>query len=227
MGFGFDSIKKKKKKEIARWVPIERNSDFKRVESTSPVFFGFGNPERLIRRVYGVKLSTIQTSPVTRLFLPFVVRFQRFENWKRHERKIRGEGKSRGEKGERGGREREKERGIFVIRKSKLRPSRTIAVARVPWDLWFNAFSFADFNSRASPTSRPKYFPPRETRFYPALHARDITVAFKLEKERGRGNRKVNGGRERTNESERKKKREKEKETNGRKGNPVELGFLS
>lgn len=135
MGFGFDSIKKKKKKEIARWVPIERNSDFKRVESTSPVFFGFGNPERLIRRVYGVKLSTIQTSPVTRLFLPFVVRFQRFENWKRHERKIRGEGKSRGEKGERGGREREKERGIFVIRKSKLRPSRTIAVARVIFDL--------------------------------------------------------------------------------------------
>lgn len=37
----------------------------------------------------------------------------------------------------------------------------------------------------------------------------------------------MNGGRERTNESERKKKREKEKETNGRKGNPVELGFLS
>lgn len=42
MGFGFNQ---KKKKEIARWVPIERNSDFKRVESTSPVFFGFGNPE--------------------------------------------------------------------------------------------------------------------------------------------------------------------------------------
>lgn len=37
----------------------------------------------------------------------------------------------------------------------------------------------------------------------------------------------MNGGRERTNESERKKKREKEKETNWRKGNPVELGFLS
>lgn len=68
-------------KKIVAWRCVSRSKGTRiSNESTSPVFFGFGNLERLIRRVYGVKLSTIQTSSVTGLFLSFVVRFQRFKN---------------------------------------------------------------------------------------------------------------------------------------------------
>lgn len=82
-------------------------------ESTSRVFFGFGNPERLIRRVYGVKLSTIQTSSATRLFLSFVVRFQRFSK-----RENEGFGARKISRRERSEKERErekKERGGFLL----------------------------------------------------------------------------------------------------------------
>lgn len=201
------SIRENKKIVACRCVSRSKGTRISN-ESTSPVFFGFGNLERLIRRVYGVKLSTIQTSSVTGLFLSFVVRFQRFKN------------EGFGAKKNIEARKREKkERGIFVIRKSKLRLSRTIAVARVPRDLWFNVLSFADFNSRAS-NFPSRDFSPRETRFYPALYARerrDITVAFKLEKkkrERGEGGRKIEKWMKEGNEQTRVRERTKNERSN-------------
>lgn len=187
-------------------VSIERNSDFKRVDFSSI----FRVRESWTSYSTRIRCQTVNDSNEFRDRVVSLVRCSLSTFQKRHE--------GFGAKKNIEARKREKkERGIFVIRKSKLRLSRTIAVARVPRDLWFNVLSFADFNSRAS-NFPSRDFSPRETRFYPALYARerrDITVAFKLEKkERKRGgrkeNRKVNEGRERTNESERKNKKREE-----------------
>lgn len=94
------SIRENKKIVACRCVSRSKGTRISN-ESTSPVFFGFGNLERLIRRVYGVKLSTIQTSSVTGLFLSFVF------NVSKTPRRIRGEEKYRGEE------EREKREGDF------------------------------------------------------------------------------------------------------------------
>lgn len=165
-------------KKIVAWRCVSRSKGTRiSNESTSPVFFGFGNLERLIRRV--IRCQTVNDSNEFRDRVVSLVRCSLSTFQKRHE--------GFGAKKNIEARKREKkERGIFVIRKSKLRLSRTIAVARVPRDLWFNVLSFADFNSRAS-NFPSRDFSPRETRFYPALYARerrDITVAFKLEKKR-------------------------------------------
>lgn len=199
-------------------VSIERNSDFKRVDFSSI----FRVRESWTSYSTRIRCQTVNDSNEFRDRVVSLVRCSLSTFQKRHE--------GFGAKKNIEARKREKkERGIFVIRKSKLRLSRTIAVARVPRDLWFNVLSFADFNSRAS-NFPSRDFSPRETRFYPALYARerrDITVAFKLEKkkERKRGgrkeNRKVNEGRERTNESERKNKKTRGA-TNGEGGNSLD-----
>lgn len=156
-------------------VSIERNSDFKRVDFSSI----FRVRESWTSYSTRIRCQTVNDSNEFRDRVVSLVRCSLSTFQKRHE--------GFGAKKNIEARKREKkERGIFVIRKSKLRLSRTIAVARVPRDLWFNVLSFADFNSRAS-NFPSRDFSPRETRFYPALYARerrDITVAFKLEKKR-------------------------------------------
>lgn len=163
-------------------VSIERNSDFKRVDFSSI----FRVRESWTSYSTRIRCQTVNDSNEFRDRVVSLVRCSLSTFQKRHE----GFGAKKNIEARR---REKKERGIFVIRKSKLRLSRTIAVARVPRDLWFNVLSFADFNSRAS-NFPSRDFSPRETRFYPALYARerrDITVAFKLEKkERKRGGRK-------------------------------------
>lgn len=133
--------------KIARCVCLDRKVvGFQRVE------FFFGEmPERVLFDAYTVSNCQIQTS-----FSDKVVSFVRCSlstwNLKTRSRFAGREISSRGKREEKRG---EKGRGIFVIRKRKVRLSRSIAVAPVPRDLWFNAFSLADFNA---PTSRPKIF---------------------------------------------------------------------
>lgn len=134
MGFGFDSIKKKKKRKLRDGSRSKGTRISNESSRLLRYFSGLGILNVLFDAYTVSNCQRFKRVPWQGCFSRslFAFNVSKTENATKEKfgAKENLEARKESEKGE-----REKERGIFVIRKSKLRPSRTIAVARVIFDL--------------------------------------------------------------------------------------------